>query len=170
MENQICFIQIEKDHEEHFEIAAKLWVPFIREVQEHDGRCESEEQIMDGLKKRISIQGSRKDMHFEIASIDGEPFGIAMFAIDLGTVYGLLEKGCGTIMGFYIHPDFRRKGLGTILNRHIETVLCNDGATKMYICPDAVTGEPFWKANGYHNSGKIDPDDKKPIYIKELSV
>lgn len=170
MENQIIFIQLEKDNEEHFEMASKLWVPFIREVHEHEGRYESEEQIMDGLKKRISIQGSRKDMHFEIAVVDGEPFGIAMFAIDLGTVYGLLEKGYGTIMGFYIRPDFRRKGLGTILSRHIETVLRDDGAANMYICPDAVTGEPFWKANGYKDSGKIDPDDKKPIYIKELSI
>ena len=170
MENQISFIQIEKENEKHFEMAAKLWIPFIREVQEHDGRYESEEKIIEGLKKRISIQGSRKDMHFEIAIVDGEPVGIAMFAIDLGTVYGLLKKGYGTIMGFYICPDFRRKGLGTILSRHIETVLCNDGAENMYICPDAVTGEPFWKANGYHNSGKIDPDDKKPIYIKELSI
>lgn len=170
MENQIIFIQLEKDNEEHFKMASKLWVPFIREVHEHEGRYESEEQIMDGLKKRISIQGSRKDMHFEIAVVDGEPFGIAMFAIDLGTVYGLLEKGYGTIMGFYIRPDFRRKGLGTILSRHIEAVLRDDGAANMYICPDAVTGEPFWKANGYKDSGKIDPDDKKPIYIKELSI
>ena len=38
-------------------------------------------------------------MHFEIACVNEEPFGIAMFAIDLGTVYGLLEKGYGTIMG-----------------------------------------------------------------------
>lgn len=102
MENQISFIQIEKENEKHFEMAAKLWIPFIREVQEHDGRYESEEKIIEGLKKRISIQGSRKDMHFEIAIVDGEPFGIAMFAIDLGTVYGLLKKGYGTIMGFYI--------------------------------------------------------------------
>lgn len=105
-----------------------------------------------------------------IAVVNGEPFGIAMFAIDLGTVYGLLEKGYGTIMGFYISPNFRRKCLGTIFNRHIETVLYEDGATNMYICPDAVTGEPFWKANGYNNSGKIDPDDKKPIYIKKISA
>lgn len=108
MENQINFIQIEKDNEEHFEMASKLWVPFIREVHEHDGTDEDEEQIINGLTKRIAIQGSRKDMHFEIAVVDGEPFGIAMFAIDLGTVYGLLEKGYGTIMGFYIRPDFRR--------------------------------------------------------------
>lgn len=168
MENHINFIQIQKDNEEHFKIASKLWVPFIREVNEHDGTYKDEEQIMDGLKKRIAIQGCRKDMHFEIATVNGEPFGIAMFAIDLGTVYGLLEKGYGTIMGFYVRPDFRRKGLGTILSRHIETVLYEDGATNMYVCPDAVTGEPFWKANRYNNSGKFDPDDKKPIYVKKI--
>ena len=105
-------------------------------------------------------------MHFEMAFIDEVPFGIAMFAVDLGTVYGLLEKGYETIMGF---PAFRRKGLGTAFSRHIEEVLYGDGARKTYICPDAVTGKPFWKANGYTDSGKIDPDEHKPIYIKQMN-
>ena len=140
MEQQINFIQIEKDNVAHFEMASKLWIPFIEEVNEHDGIYQSEEQI----------------------------FVIAMFAIDLGTVYGLLEKGYGTIMGFYIHPKFRQKGLGTSFSKHVEATLYSDGARKMYICPDSVTGEPFWKSNGYTDSGKIDPDDKKPIYIKDL--
>ena len=169
MKQQINFIQIEKDNAAHFEMESKLWVPFIEEVNEHDGTYKTKEQIADGLKKRISIQGRRKDMHFEIACVNGEPFGIAMFAIDLGTVYGLLEKGYGTIMGFYIHPKFRRRGLGTLFSKHIETTLFSDGARKMYICPDSVTGEPFWKSNGYVDSGIIDPDDKKPIYIKEIA-
>lgn len=170
MEKQINFIQIEKNNVAHFELASKLWIPFIKEVNEHVGTYQSEEQIANGLKKRISIQGCRKDMHFEIANVNEEPIGIAMFAIDLGTVYGLLEKGYGTIMGFYIHPKFRRKGLGTSFNKHIEETLYSDGARKMYICPDSVTGEPFWKSNGYTDSGKIDPDDKKPIYVKEITL
>lgn len=169
MEKQITFIQIEKDHAAHFEMASKLWIPFIQEVNEHDGTYESEEQIADGLKKRISVQGSRKDMHFEIACVDGTPFGIAMFAIDLGTVYGLLEKGYGTIMGFYVDPQFRHKGLRTLFSRHTEAVLYSDGAKKIYLCPDSVTGKPFWEANGYADSGKIDPDNQKPIYIKEVT-
>ena len=37
MENQIDFIQIQKDNEEHFKMASKLWVPFICEVNAHDG-------------------------------------------------------------------------------------------------------------------------------------
>lgn len=168
MEKQISFIQIEKDNAAHFEMASKLWIPFIEECNEHDGTYQSEEKITKGLKKRIAIQGCRNDMHFEIALVNDEPFGIAMFAIDLGTVYGLLEKGYGTIMGFYIDPKFRRKGFGTLFSKHIEAILYSDGARKMYICPDLVTGEPFWKSNGYVDSGKIDPDDKKPIYIKEI--
>lgn len=168
MENPISYIQIEKDNSKHHETAQKLWVPFIHEVKLHEGTHQPDEQIIDGLQRRIAIQGCRKDMHLELAFWDGVPFGIAMFAIDLGTVYGLLEKGYGTIMGFYIHPDFRRKGLGTAFSKHIETVLCSDGAAKIYVCPDAVTGEPFWKANGYEDSGKIDPDEHKPIYIKQV--
>ena len=108
-------------------------------------------------------------MHFELAFMADEPRGISMFAIDLGTGYGLPEKGYGTIMGLYIRPDFRRRG-GTAFYKHIKNVLSNDGASKMYICPDAITGVPFWKANGYMDSGKIDPDARKPIYIKEIAV
>lgn len=173
MGNQINFIQIEKDNAGHFETAEKLWVPFCHEINEHDGIHKSEEEIRKDLKKRISIQGRRKDMHFELGFVKGAPgapFGIAMFAVDLGTVYGLLEKGYGTIMGFYIHPEFRRRGFGTAFSRHIEAVLYADGARKMYLCPDGVTGEPFWKANDYNDSGKIDPDDKKPIYTKKISA
>lgn len=168
MDKQIQFIQIQKDNEAHFQMASGLWIPYMREISEHDGISRFEGCITAELKKRIGIQGSRRDMHFEIVLVDGEPAGIAMFAIDLGTVYGLLEKGFGTIMEFYIRPDFRRRGIGTIFSCHAEEVLRQDGAANVYLCPDAVTGKPFWEAKGYSDSGKIDPDNQKPIYIKAL--
>lgn len=161
---KLKFVQLEKENEAHFELAKSVWLPFIHEVDEHDGNQEGDLQIIDGLKKRIGIQGKRKDMHFEIATIDNEVIGIAMFAIDTGTVYGLLEPGYGTIMGFYIKPEYRRRGYGTNFYRHIENELIKDGATKFYLCPDSITGVPFWTAMGYVDSGKFDPDDKKPIY------
>ena len=37
MKKQINFIQIEKDNAVHFESASQLWIPFIKEVNEHDG-------------------------------------------------------------------------------------------------------------------------------------
>lgn len=56
METQIDFIQIQKDNEEHFKMASKLWVPFICEVNAHDGTHEDEEQIMNGLKKESQFK------------------------------------------------------------------------------------------------------------------
>ena len=165
---KIEFVQICKENEETCEIAKELWVPFIKEVNEHDGKIPNEAKISDGLKKRIDIQGKRKDMHFEILFLNDTPVAIAMFAIDLGTVYGLLEKGYGTVMGFYIHPQYRRMGLGRKFWFHIEDTLRADGALNFYICPDSVTGVPFWTKMGFEDSGLIDPDENKPIYTKQL--
>ena len=166
---ELRFIQLQESNDELFNMAKEVWLPFIHEVNSNDGKIQIDDEIIDGLKKRIHIQGTRKDMHFEVALLGDEVIGISMFAIDLGTIYGLLDRpGYGTVMGFYIKPEYRRKGLGRVFWEHIQIVLQNDGASKMYVCPDAVTGVPFWKAMGFSNSGKIDPDDKKPIYIKTI--
>ncbi len=163
---QLIYLQLRRECEEHFALATRLWLPFLKEIHTHDGAFQSREQILDGLRKRIAIQGSRKDMHFEVAFLNATAIGIAMFAIDLGTVYELLEKGCGTVMGFYICPEYRRQGLGTEFWQHIKKTLRADGASKFYLCPDSVTGVPFWKSLGFEDSGLTDPDDHRPIYIK----
>lgn len=164
--SSLHFVQLIKGNKDHFEVAKSLWVPFINEVSGHDGRQETEEKMIENLQKRIAIQGRRKDMHFEIAYLNDQAIGIAMFAIDLGTVYGLLERGYGTVMGFYIVPAYRRKGYGRLFWEHIREILQSDGAVNFYVCPDSVTGIPFWKSMGFEDSGKIDPDDKKSIYVK----
>ena len=164
--NKLNYIQLDNENEKLCLTARTLWIDFINEVNANEGRTQELKQIVNGFQKRVNIQGSRKDMHFEIAFLNGTPIGIAMFAIDLGTVYGLLEKGYGTVMGFYIHPNHRRLGFGKQFWLHIEKTLRVDGATKFYLCPDSVTGVPFWTAMGFEYSGLIDPDDKKNIYIK----
>lgn len=168
--NRLNYVQLYKEDEARFSIASSLWVPFIEEVNEHDGTLQTKEQILDGLRKRIAIQGTRADMHFEVAFLNDIAIGIAMFAVDLGTVYGLLEKGHGTVMGFYIHPNYRRMGYGREFLSHIEDTLRADGASKFYICPDSVTGVPFWNSIGFEDSGLMDPDDHKPIYIKKAPM
>lgn len=159
------FVQLEKGNEEQFKAAESVWLPFIRELNEHDNEYEDDAQITEGLRSRIGIQGRRKDMHFEMLIVDGRVIGISMFAINPGSLYGLLEPGYGTVMGFYIVSEHRRKGYGRAFYNHIRDVLIKDGATDMFVGPDPVTGVPFWKAMGFTDSGKIDPDDKKPVYV-----
>ena len=168
--SELKFVQLQEGSKELFDMAKEVWLPFIREVNANEGKSQSDVEILNGLQKRIHIQGTRKDMHFEIILLDDEVVGISMFAIDLGTIYGLLDSpGYGTVMGFYIKPVHRRKGFGRTFFEHIQDVLKKDGANKMYVCPDSVTGIPFWKAMGFSSSGKFDPDDDKPIYIKDIT-
>ena len=168
--SELKFVQLQEGSKELCDMAKEVWLPFIREVNANDGKSQSDVEILNGLQKRIHIQGTRKDMHFEIILLDDEVVGISMFAIDLGTIYGLLDSpGYGTVMGFYIKPSHRRKGFGRTFFEHIQDVLKKDGANKIYVCPDSVTGIPFWKAMGFSSSGKFDPDDDKPIYIKDIT-
>ena len=163
------FVQICKENKVICETVRDLCVPYFEELNAHEGIVESREVILDAINKRIAIQGCRTDMHFEIAFHDNVAIGIAMFAIDLGTVRGLLERGYGTVMEFYICPEYRRMDYGKEFWLHIESILHNDGATNCYVTPDSVTGIPFWINMDFEDSGLIDPDTKQPIYTKTIS-
>lgn len=164
----ITFVQIEKDNAKQYDEIFPLWCDFLQELARHENRVESMEEVVDSLRKRIRIQGNRADMHFDIVYYENQAIGLVNYAIDLGTIGGLIEAGYGMVMGFYIAPAFRGKGFGRRTFEHVQSVLRGHGATHMHICPDPVTGEPFWSAMGFVDSGKIDPDDKLPIFIKQI--
>ena len=164
------FIQIYKGNQGLYADLLPRWIDFIRELDAHRNSATTDNEIILALDRRVNIQGSRKDMHFELMYCGGDLIGFANFAIDLGTIYGLLEAGYGAFLGFYIAPAFRRKGYGRRLFEHAEETLKSDGARQMHVCPDSVTGAPFWIAMGFRDSGKFDPDDKLPIYIKRISA
>lgn len=167
---KLSFVQISKENDELCEITRTLCVPYFEELNAHEGIIESKEEILNAVNQRIAAQGKRNNMHFEIVFLNSVPIGIAMFAIDLGTVCGLLERGYGTVMEFYICPEYRREGYGEEFLRHIEDTLRNDGASNFYITPDSVTGIPFWRSMGYKDSGLMDPDNNQPIYTKHIKT
>ena len=116
---KLLFQQISKDNEELCKVAQELCVPYFEELNDHDGIVESKEDLLNATNARIAIQGKRKDMHFEIAFLNNIAIGIAMFAIDSGTVHGLLKSGYGTVLELYIKPEYRRMGLGKDFFHHI---------------------------------------------------
>ena len=71
-------------------------------------------------------------------------------------------------MEMYVKPEYRRKKYGPIIYEHAKEMLLKDGAINAYLTPDSNSGIPFWENIGFTDSGKIDPDNKMPIYIKKL--
>ncbi|MBU1144595.1 MAG: GNAT family N-acetyltransferase [Firmicutes bacterium] len=164
----IEFLQINKESFQTIESAKMLWIPYVLETKKNKNEEIVLDQINDNLVRRINIQGLRDSMHFELFYFNSECIGIANFAIDLGGIRGIIEPGYGFIMEFYIVPEKRKHGFGRMFFSHIESVLKADGANALYLTPDLVTGIPFWKALGFENSKKIDPDNHMPIFIKKI--
>lgn len=169
MKNTI-YVQIYKENQNLYNDILPLWLAYFNELREgkDDDEKPSKDETIHDLNRRINIQGRRPDMHFELLYYDNVPIGFANFAIDTGGISGLIEKGYGFVMEFYISPEFRRKGYGQLFYKYIEKTLKNDGTQNLYLTSDTVAGVPFWVAMGFNDSGKIDPDNKMPIYIKSV--
>lgn len=165
----ITYIQIYKGNQDLYDKILPQWIEYFNNLyKETEDEKPTSDEIIRDLNRIINIQGNRPDMHFELFFCDDTLIGFANFAIDTGTVYGLLEAGYGVVAEFYISPEFRRKGYGKLFFEHIEETLKNDGTQHFYLTPDLVTGVHFWVAMGFNDSGKIDPDNKLPIYIKNI--
>lgn len=161
------YIQVENS-QKYIELLTPLWISYMREIYEGDSEVENstDDEIASWLIGRVKIQGQRDTMHFELIYSNEILVGFAMYAIDLGGIKGIIDAGLGYIMELYIVPDFRRKGIASKVFTHMERILKNQGALQIYLTPDSSSGVPFWKTVGFSDSGKTDPDNKMPIYIK----
>ena len=164
------FIQVQKGNASQYNLLLPLWRDFYRELDAN--RCENTDfnEVERDLVRRVNIQGSRSDMHFEIAFINDIAVGFSNYAVNLGANCKLTDYFGGAFLAFYIAPEHRRKGYARQMFEHCEKTLIDEGARFLHVCPEPNIGEPFWTAVGFLDSGKIDPDDKLPIYIKTLGA
>ena len=100
--HQLTFIQVRKNSFRQRALLRPLWRSFSRELDANRGEHTPGRDIAQDLARRIKIQGSRSDMHFEIAFLQGKAIGFSNYAVDLGTIHGLIDSGGGVFLGFYI--------------------------------------------------------------------
>ena len=170
MFKELRYVQINRDDEKQLKLLLSMWILYEREVNkdEKEMQEDTDNDLEKCARQRVNIQGNRNDMHFEMCFDGDELIGFALFAVDLGGIRGILEGGYGYIMEYYIRKEFRRKGYATKLFIHIVDVFQKHGSKKIYLTPDSISGIPFWNKMGFKDSGKIDPDNKMPIYIKGI--
>ena len=166
--NELKYLQVCNDNPQHYDLLLPLQHDFIRDLDANRGVYTADSEIELDLSRRVGIQGSRSDMHFEVAFLGDTAIGFTNYAIALDTTYGLIDRGGGVFLGYYIAAQYRRKGYARQMFEHCERVLISEGAKYLHTCPEPNIGEPFWTAVGLKNSGIIEPDDKLPIYIKTL--
>lgn len=170
MSKRLQYEQILPGNERQYQELISLWVPYMREIFKDDEETqnESDADLEKYALQRVNIQGKRNDMHFELVYLEKEVIGFAFYAVDLGGIKGIIKPGYGYIMEYYIIPSKRRNGYATELYRHVADTFKHHNIEQLYLTPDSTTGIPFWSKMGFSDSGKIDPDNKISIYIKQM--
>ena len=162
----IVFTPIKK-HSRAARLTLPLWLAFRAEIK--DNGDENPTPPLADFRRRVNIQGSRPDMHFDLMRIGTrkKPAGFAYYAIDKGTIGGLIDPNGGGFWGYYVAPAYRRQGYGRRMFLHCAEALYRDGAEYLYCCPDPVTGEPFWRAMGFEDSGIFAQSYGLNIFMKK---
>lgn len=116
------------------------------------------DHIIRGKLLDLIVRQTREGLiHIFLAEEDGQSIGFSICQIDRPESDWCKRPGWGFIREFYIHPDFRRRGLGSQLARHTETALKNLGAERLYLTSG--TAKIFWQSCGWHLTGETCTND-----------
>lgn len=108
------------------------------------------------------------DRHLELCYVGEKIVGFLYGKIDHEDHRGFIKPGYGYIMEFYVCPQHRRKGYGKTMYLRLERLFRSNGAKRMYLTADPVTGKSFWEAMGFVNTGERSPENKLDIYEKDV--
>ena len=165
--SELKFVQLNAENHEDCENFRALMQLYVHELGEHDGEQLSPEFLQKWIASIIRMQGD-SDRHLELCC-DGETLiGFLYGKVDHPHHKGFIKPGYGYIMEFFVLPEHRRKGLGRKMYQHLEALFRRDGAQRMHLTADPVTGKPFWTAMGFTSIGENSPENGQEIFEKNI--
>lgn len=167
MENQIKYVQVTADNEKLCKDFKSLMVPYMEELDAHSDDPLPMDLLPKWIDSIIAMQGP-SDRHTELCYAGDNLIGFLYGKVDHEDHKGFIKPGYGYIMEFYVCPQYRRKGYGKRMFLRMEHLFRKDGAKRMYLTADPVSGKPFWEAMGFTNTGEQSPENKLDIYEKDV--
>ena len=161
-ELELKFIQVSKNNPQHCEAFRNLMLPYQQEL---DAPL-SNDLILNYAQSCIDMQGPY-DRHLELAYSNDELAGFIYGKVDRKGQRGFIKPGYGYIMEFYVKPEHRRKGYGEKMFLRLERLFAEHGVRRIWLNTGA-GGELFWRAMGFVPTGERSPDNKMPIYEKQI--
>lgn len=116
----------------------------------------------------IADMSENTDRFVELCYLDKVLIGFAYGKIDREEHRGYVRPGWGYVMEFYVKPEYRRNGYGKEIYKHLENTFKSNGVSNIWLTADPITGEPFWNAVGFTNSGERSPENNLYIYEKHI--
>lgn len=154
---------------ERYDVFKNLMLSYSKELDEHRAMHTPEETVLKWSESIMSMLGD-EERYLELCLLEQNPIGFLYGKIDKPYHKGYIKPSYGYIMEFYILPQYRRKGYGKEMYYRIEELFKSDGARRIYLTADPITGEPFWEYLGFVNTGEVSPENGLCIYEREIPI
>ena len=163
---ELKFVTV-KNKRKYNKILENIMLPYCQELDRNVGR-ETPEETLKRFIASIASMSEDKDRFVELCYLGKDLIGFAYGKIDRERHRGYVRPGWGYVMEFYVKPEHRRNGYGKKIYKHLENILKSNGVSNIWLTADPVTGEPFWSAVGFTNSGEKSLENN--LYICEKEV
>lgn len=162
--NKLEFVTV-KNKKKYRKLLESIMFPYCRELDSNVGR-ETPELMLKRFIASIVSMSEDKDRFVELCYLGKDLIGFAYGKIDREEHRGYVRPGWGYVMEFYVKPEYRRNGYGKEMYNHLENIFKSNGVSNIWLTADPVTGEPFWSALGFTNSGEKSPENNLSIFEK----
>ena len=164
--NKLKFVTV-KNKKKHRKLLENIMLPYCQELDSNVGR-ETPEATLKNFIASIVSMSEDKDRFIELCYLNEDLIGFAYGKIDREDQRGYVRPDLGYVMEFYVNPEYRRNGYGREIYKHLENIFKANGVSHIWLTADPVTGEPFWSAVGFTNSGDKSPENNLYIYEKTI--
>ena len=162
--NKLKFVTV-KNNRKHHKLLEGIMLPYCQELDCNVGR-ETPEATLKKFIASIVDMSEGRDRFVELCYLDKHLIGFAYGKIDREEHRGYVRPGWGYVMEFYVKPEYRCKGYGKEIYKYLENIFKSNGVSNVWLTADPVTGEPFWSAVGFTNSGEKSPENNLYMYEK----
>ena len=163
--HELKFVTV-KNNRKQRKILESIMLPYCRELDKNVGR-ETSEATLKKFIASIVAMSEDNDRFVELCYLDEHLIGFAYGKIDREEHRGYVRPCWGYIMEFYVKPEYRRKGYGKEIYKHLENIFKSNGVSNVWLTADPITGEPFWCTVGFTNSGEKSSENNLYIYEKK---
>lgn len=164
--SELKFVTV-KNKKKYHKPLESIMLPYCQELDSNVDRETPEETLKKFIVSIVSMSED-KDRFVELCYLGEDLIGFAYGKIDREDHRGYVRPGWGYVMEFYVKYKYRRNGYGREIYKHLENIFKSNGVRNIWLTADPVTGDPFWSAVGFTNSGEKSLDNNLYIYEKEV--
>ncbi|MDR3310415.1 MAG: GNAT family N-acetyltransferase [Oscillospiraceae bacterium] len=153
---RLKYMQLLRGDAQHIRLLAELLTDYNREIAPEWTERSAE------LAVRLIGETGASGSHLEIVFAPQESGGQSV----AGFVWGQIDSaGRGFVREFYVKPEYRRRGYGSDIFRHLESCFARDGAAEAWLTAGDSARE-FWESVGFVKTGVTADFNGLPVYTK----